>query len=123
MDVGQALQRPGFPLEAVRKGELAGNEVRGRDLWGKRDWGGMARIIQQGLGQGRLYSPQPAQLYVGAQEWGCEKKQNKFEKKKVTGRAAERDSGEGCFGSDFTGSPGELKDCCFWSSFPPKGLT
>lgn len=117
MDVGQALPRSGFPLEAVRKEELAGNEVRRRDLWGRRDWGGMARIIQQGLRQGRLYSTQPAQLYVGAQEWGCEKKQNKLEKRKVTGRAAEWDPGEGCSRFDFTGSPRELKDCCFWSSF------
>lgn len=115
--MSQALQRPGFPLETVREEELAGNEVKGRDLWGRRDWGGMARIIQQGLGQGRLCSPQLAQLYIGAREWGCEKKQNKLEKKKVTGRAAEWDSGEGCSRLDFTGSPRERKDCCFWSSF------
>lgn len=76
----------------------------------------MARIIRQRLGQERLYSAQHAQLYVAAWEWGCEKKQNTLEKKEVTGRA-EWDSGDSCSRFDFMGSPRELKNCCFRSSF------
>lgn len=34
---GSGPREAGFPPEAVRREEVAGNEVRRRDLWGERD--------------------------------------------------------------------------------------
>lgn len=48
------------------------------------------------LGERRgLCSAQHAQLSRRAQKWGCEKKWNRLEKRKATGRAPETDTGDG----------------------------
>lgn len=86
MDVGQALERPGFPPEAVRKEELAGNEVRS-DLQGRGTGKGWQRETSRVVVvRMELCSIQHELLSRRTQEWGCEKKRNKLRERQWAGQ-------------------------------------
>lgn len=113
MDVGQALERPGFLPEAVRKEELAGNEVRRSNLQGRGTRKGWQRETSRVVVvRMELCSALHVLLSRQAQEWRCEKKRSKLEKRKAMGRAVERDTGTGCCSFDFVHSP--RKWSCFF---------
>ena len=113
MDVGQALERPGFPPEAVRTEELAGNEVRRSGLQGRGTGKGWQRETSRAVVvRTELCSALHVLLSRRAQEWGCEKKRSKSEKRKAMGRAVERDTGTGCSGFGFVHIP--RKWSCFF---------
>ena len=113
MDVGQALERPGFLPEAVRQEELAGNEVRRSGLQERGTGKGWQRETSRVVVvRMELCSALPVLLSRRAQEWRCEKKWSKLEKRKAMGGAVGRDTGSGCSGCDFVHSP--RKWSCFF---------